>query len=152
MTTAEHRPGARIARTWVGQEPLSLSAHEALVAQAADGHAGAVVGFSGNVRDHDAGREVLALEYRSHPTAQQRLAEVVAEVVAGRAGVRAVAASHRVALLRIGEAALVVAVAADHRAEAFGVCQILVDEIKRQIPVWKRQHFADGSAEWVAGA
>jgi molybdopterin synthase catalytic subunit len=57
-----------------------------------------------------------------------------------------------VARLAIGEAALVVAVAADHRAEAFRVCQILVDEIKRQIPVWKRQHFADGSAEWVAGA
>ncbi|MGL6235041.1 MAG: molybdenum cofactor biosynthesis protein MoaE [Segniliparus sp.] len=141
-----------IVRAQVGEDPISLAEHEALVSQAADGHAGAVVGFSGNVRDHDAGRSVLELEYRSHPTAGQRLAEVVAEVSAGRAGVRAVAASHRVGRLRIGDAALVVAVAADHRAEAFDLCRDLVDEIKRQIPVWKRQHFADGSSEWVAGA
>ncbi|EFV11879.1 molybdenum cofactor biosynthesis protein MoaE [Segniliparus rugosus] len=141
-----------IARAAVGEEPLSLAEHEALVSEAADGHAGAVVGFSGNVRDHDGGRVVLGLEYRSHPTAGEQLAAVVAEVSAGRAGVRAVAASHRVGTLRIGEAALVVAVAADHRAEAFGLCRDLVDEIKRRIPVWKRQHFADGTAEWVAGA
>ena len=141
-----------IVRAAVGEEPISLAEHEALVSQAAEGHAGAVVGFSGNVRDHDGGREVFELEYRSHPTAGERLAAVVAEVSAGRAGIRAVAASHRVSRLRIGEAALVVAVAADHRAEAFDLCRDLVDEIKRQIPVWKRQHFSDGSAEWVAGA
>ena len=141
-----------IVRSQVGEAPLFLAEHEALVAQAAEGHAGAVVGFSGNVRDHDAGRAVLGLDYRSHPTAGDRLAEVVAEVSKGRSGVRAVAASHRVGRLRVGDAALVVAVAADHRAEAFDLCRDLVDEIKRQIPVWKRQHFADGTAEWVAGA
>lgn len=142
----------KIVRAQVGEAPLSLAEHEALAEQAAEGHAGAVVGFSGNVRDHDSGRAVVELDYRSHPTAGLRLAEVVAEVSQGRPGVRAVAASHRVGRLRIGDAALVVVVAADHRAEAFDLCRDLVDEIKRQIPVWKRQHFADGAAEWVAGA
>ena len=114
--------------------------------------AGAVVGFSGVVRDHDGGRTVTRLEYSAHPSAQQTLAEVVAEVAAAAVGVRAIAVSHRIGKLEIGDAALVAAVAADHRQAAFETCARLVDSVKERLPVWKHQFFADGSDEWVNSA
>ena len=81
------------------------------------------------------------------------LDEVVAEVVAAAgAGIRAVAVSHRVGDLRVGDVAFVVAVAADHRGQAFGLCAELVDEVKARLPVWKHQMFADGTDEWVGSA
>ena len=80
------------------------------------------------------------------------LAEVVAEVADQAGGVRAVAASHRLGVLHIGEAALVAAVAADHRRAAFDTCARLVDTIKERLPVWKHQFFDDGLEEWVGSA
>jgi molybdopterin synthase catalytic subunit len=136
----------RIVRAAVSEEPILLTDHEHLVAHAA---AGAVVGFAGVVRDHDGGRGVLRLEYSAHPHAEQVLFEVLAEVAAGAPGVRAIAASHRVGPLEIGDAALVAAVSADHRAAAFETCARLVDAVKERLPVWKRQYFADGTDEWV---
>jgi molybdopterin synthase catalytic subunit len=129
--------------------PIVLAEHEALVTDQA---AGAVVGFAGVVRDHDGGRSVLRLEYSAHPSAQHVLAQVLAEVAEHADGVRAVAASHRVGMLQVGEAALVAAVAADHRQAAFQTCARLVDEIKSRLPVWKHQFFADGTDEWVNSA
>ena len=110
------------------------------------------MGFVGAIRDHDGGRHVLKLEYSAHPSAADVIAEVVADVAAKSVGVRAVAASHRIGVLHLGEAALVVAVAADHRQAAFGTCAQLVDAIKERLPVWKHQFFADGSDEWVGSA
>jgi len=136
----------RIVRAAVSEEPILLTEHEDLVAHAA---AGAVVGFAGVVRDHDGGRGVLRLEYSAHPHAEQVLFEVLAEVAAGAPGVRAVAASHRVGPLEIGDAALVAAVSADHRRAAFETCARLVDTIKERLPVWKHQFFADCTDEWV---
>ena len=139
----------RVLRAEVTEAPISLSEHENLVAGQ---ESGAVVGFAGVVRDHDGGRTVTRLEYSAHPSAQQTLFEVLAEVAASSPGVRAVAASHRIGALEIGDAALVAAVAADHRAAAFETCARLVDTIKERIPVWKHQFFADGSDEWVNSA
>jgi molybdopterin synthase catalytic subunit len=130
-------------------QPISLAEHEELVSHQA---AGAVVGFVGMIRDHDGGRQVAKLEYSAHPSAAEVLAEVVAAVAAQSTGTRAIAASHRIGVLQIGEAALVVAVAADHRQAAFATCSQLVDVIKAQLPVWKRQVFADGTDEWVGSA
>lgn len=140
---------AEVLRVGLCEEPISLSEHEDLVAHAA---AGAVVGFSGVVRDHDGGRAVTRLEYSAHPSALQTLTEVVHEVARDSQGVRAVAVSHRIGDLRIGDAALVVAVAADHRRAAFQTCARLVDTVKDRLPVWKHQHFGDGSDEWVNSA
>ena len=95
---------------------------------------------------------MLKLEYSAHPSAADVIAEVVADVATKSVGVRAVAASHRIGVLHVGEAALVVAVAADHRQAAFGTCAQLVDVIKERLPVWKHQFFADGSDEWVGSA
>jgi molybdopterin synthase catalytic subunit len=130
----------------VVDEPLSVAEHEQAVA---DSGAGAVVSFSGVVRDSDGGRSVTELEYVGHPTAAQVITEL-AEEFAARPEVRAVAVSHRVGLLGIGDVALACAVSAAHRGEAFRACADLVDEVKRRLPIWKRQVFADGEEEWVA--
>ncbi|MFD1146387.1 molybdenum cofactor biosynthesis protein MoaE [Saccharothrix hoggarensis] len=135
-----------VLRATVSDEPLSVDEHAKLVEHAA---AGAVVTFAGVVRDHDHGRSVRELEYVGHPTAGAVVAEVVADVVGRFDGVRAVAVSHRVGQLAIGDVALACAVSAEHRGEAFAVCSELVDEVKRRLPVWKRQVFADGTDEWV---
>ena len=111
--------------------------------------AGAVVTFSGVVRDHDGGRAVARIEYVAHPSAGEILARVAAEVAA-RTDVDALAVSHRVGELAIGDCALAVAVSAAHRAEAFAAAALLVDEVKAQLPIWKRQVFSDGTDEWVA--
>lgn len=138
-----------ILRAALTEGPILLTEHEELVSNES---AGAVVGFAGVVRDHDGGRHVLRLEYSAHPLAEQTLAEVLAEVAAQAVGVRAIAASHRVGPLAIGDAALVAAVAADHRKAAFDTCALLVDAIKERLPVWKHQFFADGTEEWVNSA
>lgn len=108
---------------------------------------GAVVMFLGIVRDHDDGREVLGLDYQAHPEAERFLADCVRRI-ADESGL-AVAAAHRVGRLRVGDVALCAAASAPHRAEAFDACERLVDLIKREVPIWKRQHFHDGVSEWV---
>jgi molybdenum cofactor synthesis domain-containing protein len=136
----------RIALAQVTEAPLSVHDHARVVEDQA---AGAVVTFSGVVRDHDKGRSVRALFYEGHPSASDVLARVVSEVSAGRPGVRAVAVSHRIGALEIGDVALACAVSAEHRGDAFATCADLVDEVKARLPIWKHQHFADGSDEWV---
>jgi molybdopterin synthase catalytic subunit len=129
----------------VSTQLLDVAAHEAFVAHA---HAGATVVFCGVVRDLDGGRPVVELEYHEHPTAEAVLREVVDEFAADDE-VIAIAVSHRVGRLAVGDVALVAAVATGHRREAFDVCARLVDEVKHRLPVWKRQVFADGTDEWV---
>jgi molybdopterin synthase catalytic subunit len=138
-------PVAGVVLVVVGTEPLDLAAHETAVA---DRRSGAVVSFQGVVRDHDRGRAVSALEYEAHPSAADVLREVATEIAADPA-VRAVAVSHRVGPLLIGDVALAAAVSTAHRAEAFAACARLVEEVKARLPVWKRQVFADGTEEWV---
>jgi molybdopterin synthase catalytic subunit len=140
---------AVVLRAEVTENEIDLAGHEELVSHQA---AGAVVGFAGVVRDHDGGRGVQRLEYSAHPSAAQVLADVVAEIAAQADGVRAIAVSHRVGPLEIGDAALVAAVAADHRRAAFDTCARLVDVVKDRLPVWKHQFFGDGSDEWVNSA
>ncbi len=129
----------------VTELPLDVAAHSAATREAA---AGADVTFCGVVRDHDDGRTVLELEYSSHPSAAGILREVAQEI-ADDPAVLAVAVSHRIGALRIGEVALVASVTAAHRKQAFDSCARLVDEVKARLPIWKRQVFADGTDEWV---
>ena len=145
-------------------EPISVD--QAIAAVESD-TAGAVVSFSGVVRNHDDGKSVERLSYSAHPTAHQVMSDVVARLVAeqnaagdngGSSGdavrqpVR-IWAAHRIGMLEIGDPALVCAVSAAHRGQAFAVCSELVDRIKEQVPIWKEQFFSDGTVEWVgAGA
>jgi molybdopterin synthase catalytic subunit len=136
----------KVLRAVVTEDPLDVDEHARLVDDPAPG---AVVTFAGVVRDHDGGRSVRGLEYSAHPTAGTVVAEVAADVARRARGVRAIAVSHRVGALAIGDVALACAVAAEHRQEAFATCVELVDEVKRLLPVWKHQAFSDGTDEWV---
>ncbi|WP_068156554.1 molybdenum cofactor biosynthesis protein MoaE [Rhodococcus phenolicus] len=128
----------------ISSEPLDPVAVDAAVAGPEHG---AVVLFTGVVRNHDGGQSVTALEYQAHPDAEAFLRKCC-EQVAAESGLP-VAAVHRVGHLTIGDLALVAAVAAPHRAEAFATCAELVERIKREVPIWKRQAFTDGASEWV---
>lgn len=108
---------------------------------------GAVCMFHGVVRNHDHGLHVVRLDYQAHPDAEHVLAQLCAQVAADT-GV-ALAAAHRVGTLTVGDVALCAAAASGHRAEAFAACELLVERIKHEVPIWKRQHGADGSTEWV---
>ncbi|QUQ69499.1 molybdenum cofactor biosynthesis protein MoaE [Kutzneria sp. CA-103260] len=137
---------AVVVRAEINETPISAAEHATLVSDRA---AGAVVTFEGVVRDHDHGRGVTELEYSGHPSAKDVIADVAAEVAARHPEVRALAVSHRLGHLAIGDVALACAVSAAHRREAFLVCAELVDEVKAKLPVWKRQVFTDGTDEWV---
>jgi molybdopterin synthase catalytic subunit len=130
----------------ISAEPLDLAAHLAAVD---DASVGAVTTFVGRVRDHDpdAATSVVALEYSAHPDAEPALRRI-AEEAAGDTGAL-VAVSHRIGRLEVGDAAVVIAVAAAHRAEAFDVCRAVIETIKTGLPVWKRQVEADGTATWL---
>ncbi|MGB5952982.1 MAG: molybdenum cofactor biosynthesis protein MoaE [Ornithinimicrobium sp.] len=141
MTPAAHAP-------LIGIRSTPLSVDEALDA-VADPKAGAVAVFIGTVRDHDGGREgVTALNYTAHPNAVHGLQEI-ADVVAALPGVCGVAAMHRVGELAIGDRAVVCAVSAEHRGQAFDGARQLIEECKAQVPIWKQQHFAEGDHTWV---
>ncbi len=134
---------ARLAR--VGEAPLDLAEHLAAVDDPA---CGAVVTFVGRVRDHDpdAAGAVTAVEYSAHPDAERVLEEIADRAEA--AGAR-VAVSHRVGTLGVGEIALLACVATPHRAAAYVVSRGLVEQVKAELPVWKRQVEADGAARWI---
>ncbi|MEV0946143.1 molybdenum cofactor biosynthesis protein MoaE [Rhodococcus sp. NPDC049939] len=128
----------------ISDQPLDPGAVDAAVAGPEHG---AVVVFTGVVRDHDGGQSVSALEYQAHPEAERFLRTICDEVAASTG--LPVAAIHRVGSLTIGDLAVVAAAAAPHRAEAFAACAELVERIKHEVPIWKRQTFADGASEWV---
>ncbi len=142
--TSEPEPAVDRVLARVTAEPLDAAAVEAWVATRADG---AVVTFRGVVRDHDHGQAVTGLEYQAHPEAEALLAQTCARASA-RTGLR-IAAAHRVGPLAVGDLALVAAVASPHRADSFAALAALIDAIKSEVPIWKRQHLADGATEWV---
>lgn len=130
----------------VSTEPLSLDLHVRAVT--APSH-GAVATFVGVVRDHDPSvqGEVTHLEYSAHPDAEAIIARIVDEVAAERGA--SLAVTHRVGMLAVGDAAIVAAAGAAHRAEAFEACREVVERVKAEAPIWKREILADGSHTWV---
>jgi molybdopterin synthase catalytic subunit len=138
----------RIRLIAVRATPLSI---DEVVHAVTDAHAGAIALFLGVVRDHTPdrpGAEVTELEYTAHPTAHERLVSV-AEKIAADYPEANLAAVHRTGELATGETAVVVAAAAAHRAEAFAACRALIDLLKQEVPIWKRELFRDGSHTWV---
>jgi molybdopterin synthase catalytic subunit len=130
--------------------PLSV---DRLLSAVNDRGVGGIALFIGTVRDHDPdssapGGEVTALDYTAHPSAPERLL-ACAERAARLDGIRAVAVEHRTGHLEVGDLAVVVAVGAAHRAEAFTGCRQLIDELKVEVPIWKEQTDAQGSTEWI---
>ena len=110
--------------------------------------AGAVVTFSGNVRDNARGRDVQALDYEAYvPAAEKMLAHIGAEIIDRWPSVRT-AITHRTGLLQPGETSVVIACASAHRAQAFEAAAYAIDRIKEIVPIWKKEHYADGST-WI---
>jgi molybdopterin synthase catalytic subunit len=129
----------------LSHRPLDLAV---LVTRVEAPERGAVASFLGLVRDHHGGRKVGRLEYSAYgPMAEAECARIVAEAEA-RWPVR-VALEHRIGALEIGDAAVAVAAGGTHRDEAFAACRFVIEEVKRRVPIWKKEFYADGTVEWV---
>ncbi|MDE3105149.1 MAG: molybdopterin converting factor subunit 1 [Acidobacteriota bacterium] len=129
------------------REPIDAAA---IVAEMKAGADGAVCLFDGIVRDNTRGRPTLHLDYEAYETmALQQMQQLAAEAVA-RFGVREVSLVHRLGRLLVGETSVLIVVASAHRAAAFDACRWLIDTLKKSVPVWKKEQFADG-AVWADG-
>lgn len=128
------------------EEPIRL---DPLIDQVRAPDRGGIAIFLGLVRDHHQGRSVLGLDYSAYgPMAEQVTAEIVKEVEGG--GSRAVVAvQHRIGALTVGDVAVAVVAASAHRGEAFEACRYVIEELKKRVPVWKREMYSDGSVAWV---
>jgi molybdopterin synthase catalytic subunit len=125
--------------------PLELTT---LIAQVESPVRGGVACFLGAVRNIQDGRKVLRLEYSAYaPMAEAECARIVAE--AESRWDCAVALAHRVGTLEVGDTAVAIAAASPHRDEAFAACRYVIEEVKRRVPIWKREFFGDGTVEWV---
>lgn len=112
---------------------------------------GAVLLFLGVVRDHADGRPVSGMRYDAYVEMARPVLEEIAGEAAERLGTDRVAVVHRVGELGIGEVSVAIAVSSPHRAEAYDASRYVIEEIKKRLPVWKKEHYVDGSAEWVEG-
>ncbi len=129
----------------VGEEPLSL---DAAVAEVASEESGAIATFTGTVRRQSRGREVESLEYEAYSEmAEQVMAEIAAELLA-RYDLTDIAIHHRVGRLGLGEASVVIAVSAPHRADALAACRDAIEALKERVPVWKKELY-EGGEEWI---
>lgn len=128
--------------------PLSL---DALIAATARPECGALATFSGTVRDHHQGKGVTHLVYSAHaPVAERMIREIEAEV-RERHGVPVCHVVHRTGRLEIGETAIIAVVRSAHRAEAFAAVSAVVDAVKHRVPIWKEEHYTDGTSAFVEG-
>lgn len=130
----------------VTPEPLDPAPLVQLVQSASDG---AIVTFAGVVRDNFAGRPTARLTYEAYTTLAERALEQIAIEARQRWEIGAVAVHHRVGELDIGACAVLVVVAAPHRGAAFAAAAYIMDRIKEIVPIWKREHWADGNEEWI---
>ena len=137
-----HSPNPRILIT---DEPLDAEKVTAMVMSTANG---GVVTFQGITRDQTGGRTVELLEYEAYPEMAYKTLQQIFDEVEERWGVTDLALAHRIGRLELGEASLIVAAAAAHRAEAFAVTMYVVDRLKEIVPIWKKEFFEDGSV-WV---
>lgn len=111
--------------------------------------AGACVSFEGWVRNHNDGRAVLRLDYQAYAALAESEGESILAEAMARFRVREARCVHRVGSLAIGDLAVWVGVSADHRDAAFDACRWIIDEVKRRVPIWKNEHYADGESGWL---
>lgn len=137
-----NRPGAMFAVT---SEPLDAREVERLVEDPATG---AVVTFSGVVRNHARGRQVTALDYEAYEAAAEKMLARIGDEIEARWEIGKVAIVHRTGLLSIGEASVVIAVSSAHRDAAFEACRYAIERIKEIVPIWKKEIYADGEV-WI---
>lgn len=132
----------------VGPDPIDPAEVLARVGSDVDG---AVLLFLGVVRDHADGRPVSGMTYDAYvDMAEPVLADIAAEA-AGRLGTDRLVVVHRTGVLEIGEVSVAIAASSPHRAESFDATRYVIEEIKKRLPVWKKEHYTDGTAGWVEG-
>ena len=127
-------------------EPVDVAS---LAAAARGDGDGAIALFLGTVRNVNEGRGVHFLEYEAYAGMAEREMQRIADEAAVRFGVTRVDIVHRIGRLEIGEASVAIAVAAPHRAAAIDACRFVIDTLKQKVPIWKREHFADGTTLWT---
>ena len=125
--------------------PIDEIALESAVRTDADG---AVIVFRGVARRHSRGREVVHLEYEAYPEMAEKVMEQIGDEMKTRWPISRVAIVHRTGVLEIGQASVVIAVSAPHRAEAFQAAQYAIDRLKQIVPIWKKEVWSDGS-QWI---
>jgi molybdopterin synthase catalytic subunit len=114
--------------------------------------AGAYASFEGWVRDHNAGRPVLGLDYEAYAALAEREGEAILGEAAARFAIVGAACVHRTGTLALGELAVWVGVSAAHRDAAFAACRWIIDEVKSRVPIWKHERYADdGTTAWLGG-
>ena len=135
-----------MSRSGIVAAPIDVAA---ITDEVRDPHAGAVATFLGTVRDSSNSRSVTGLEYSAYAgMAEREMQAIVREAVAIAPGVRIVAV-HRVGNLAVGDVCVMIAAAHAHRGPAFDACRYVIEEIKKRVPIWKRERYSDGSSEWV---
>lgn len=135
-------------RFLVTTEPIDTAA---LVAGAAAPSDGAALLFLGVVRNRNEGREVVQLEYEAYAPMAESEMERIATEAAERWDTGAISIVHRVGRLEIGEASVAIMVAAPHRGDAYAASRYVIEELKKRVPIWKREGYADGPTEWLRG-
>jgi molybdopterin synthase catalytic subunit len=133
----------RVALVRTPLEPATLLAEVASVAN------GASIVFVGTVREVNEGRAVSGIEYTAYASMAVRELEAIAAEAVRRFGTDDVIVEHRIGRLALGEASVVIAVAHPHRAEAYDASRFVIEELKRRVPIWKREEYVDGTREWV---
>lgn len=110
---------------------------------------GALVCFEGRVRDHHDGRPVLGLSYQAYTELAEAEGRRIVGEARARFAVEHIACVHRVGDLALGDVAVWAGVSAAHRAAAFDACRYVIDEVKARVPIWKREHYVEGTSEWL---
>jgi molybdopterin synthase catalytic subunit len=138
-----------VSASWLSAAPLD---RDALRAEVADPGSGAVLLFEGTVRDHSEGLTgVVALEYEAHPTMAQRVLEAILVSVREAIPIAKAAVRHRLGRVELGEPTIIIAVSAAHRDEAYRASRMIIDRIKHEAPIWKREILKDGTGAWSQG-
>lgn len=137
-------------KSWIKitEDPLAVEEADDLLRDPA---CGAVSLFVGTTRQFTSGRETLRLEYEAYEPMALKEMHRLADSCADRWDVRRLVLLHRLGVVPITEASVVIGVATPHREGAFSACRFLIDTLKQQVPIWKKEIFADGSTEWVSG-
>ena len=133
----------------ITRDPIDASG---LLAECASPRDGAVLLFLGVVRDHNEGRDVGHLDYEAFAPMAERVLSQIVEEARARWEVGAMTVEHRVGRLQIGEASVAIVVAAPHRGEAYEASRYVIEELKKRAPIWKREGYLDGEAEWLGGS
>ena len=133
----------------ITHEPLDVAALLARVRSDSDG---ALILFVGVVRDHDAGRAVQGLRYEAYDEMAQSKIETICSEVLARYEIGSVGVVHRTGDLLVGEASVAIAVAAPHRDAAYRASREIIERLKREVPIWKQERYADGGADWLEGS